>query len=312
MRAQVDAAARARLAGSGPRPAWHRCTRSVSKKASCTTLIAQRRQAPRPASAARACTRPAMRLQALRAVVDGVHAGHDGQQHLGRADVAGGLLAPDVLLAGLQRHAEAGLPSASFETPMMRPGIWRLYVLAGGEEGGVRAAEAHRHAEALGCCPRRCRRPTRPAAVSSVRASRSAATATSAPPAWAALAERRGSRPDGPSVVGVLDQHAEQALGRRRSKSPGRPTCTSMPSGSARVCTTAIVCGWQSLGHEEAPCGPWPGHRDGHVHRLGGGRGLVEQRGVGDRQRRSGRRPSVWKLSSASRRPWAISAWYGV
>jgi hypothetical protein len=32
---------------------------------------------------------------------------------------------------------------------MMRPGIERTLCFARGEEGGVRAAEAHRHAEAL-------------------------------------------------------------------------------------------------------------------------------------------------------------------
>ena len=40
--------------------------------------------------------------QALGAVVDGVHRGDHGEQRLGGADVAGGLLAADVLLAGLQ------------------------------------------------------------------------------------------------------------------------------------------------------------------------------------------------------------------
>jgi hypothetical protein len=44
------------------------------------------------------------RGQPLRAVVDGVGAGHDGEQHLRGADVAGRLLPADVLLAGLQRQ----------------------------------------------------------------------------------------------------------------------------------------------------------------------------------------------------------------
>ena len=41
-------------------------------------------------------------LQPFGPVVDGVHARHHGRQHLRRADVRGGLLAADVLLAGLQ------------------------------------------------------------------------------------------------------------------------------------------------------------------------------------------------------------------
>ncbi len=47
--------------------------------------------------------------EALWAVVDGVHARHHRQQHLRGADVAGRLLAADVLLAGLDRHAVGGV-----------------------------------------------------------------------------------------------------------------------------------------------------------------------------------------------------------
>lgn len=40
-------------------------------------------------------------LQTLGTVVDPVHGGHVGQQCLGGADVAGGLVSADVLLSGL-------------------------------------------------------------------------------------------------------------------------------------------------------------------------------------------------------------------
>ena len=87
--------------------------------------------------------------QAVRAVVDGVHAGHHGEQHLGGADVAGRLLAADVLLAGLQgqpvREVAVGVDRHPDEAPGQRP----REVLADGHEGGVRPAEAHRHAEPL-------------------------------------------------------------------------------------------------------------------------------------------------------------------
>jgi hypothetical protein len=87
--------------------------------------------------------------EAARPVVDGVHAGHDGEQHLRRADVAGGLLATDVLLARLQRHAERGpavdiLRHADDATRHVA-----LELVPGGEEGGMRAAIAHRYTEAL-------------------------------------------------------------------------------------------------------------------------------------------------------------------
>lgn len=54
-------------------------------------------------------------------------AGDIGQQHLGRADVRVGLLPADMLLTGLQRHAQGHVARASFDTPMIRPGIARLY-----------------------------------------------------------------------------------------------------------------------------------------------------------------------------------------
>ena len=47
-------------------------------------------------------------LEALGAVINGVHGGHDGEEDLGGADVAGGFFAPDVLFAGLEGEAEGG------------------------------------------------------------------------------------------------------------------------------------------------------------------------------------------------------------
>src|SRR5438046_1232161 len=41
-------------------------------------------------------------------VIHGAHARHHGEEHLRGADVARGRLAPDVLLARLQRHAKRG------------------------------------------------------------------------------------------------------------------------------------------------------------------------------------------------------------
>ncbi|CEI74776.1 Uncharacterized protein PAE221_00336 [Pseudomonas aeruginosa] len=88
--------------------------------------------------------------QALRAVVDGEHAGDVGQQHLGGADVAGGLLAADVLLAGLHGQAVGRLAVAVDGDADQASRHVPLEGVAGGEIGRVRAAEAERHAEALG------------------------------------------------------------------------------------------------------------------------------------------------------------------
>ena len=92
---------------------------------------------------------PRDRRQPLGAVVDRVHAGHHREQHLRGADVRRRLLAADVLLARLQREpvrrAAGGVDGDADEAPRHRA----LEVVAGGEVAGVRAAVAHRHAEAL-------------------------------------------------------------------------------------------------------------------------------------------------------------------
>ena len=82
-------------------------------------------------------------------VIDGVHAGHDGQQGLSGAYIGRGFLAADVLFAGLQGHA-VGLFTMNIDRNADdAAGDLPLVLLAGGKEGGVRAAVAHRYAEAL-------------------------------------------------------------------------------------------------------------------------------------------------------------------
>ena len=88
--------------------------------------------------------------QALGAVVDGVHRSHHRQQHLRGADVGGRLLAADVLLAGLQGEA-VGRLAGRVHRHADQPARHRaLECIAAGHEAGMRAAEAERHAEALG------------------------------------------------------------------------------------------------------------------------------------------------------------------
>ena len=88
--------------------------------------------------------------QAVRTVVGAVHAGHDGQEHLCGADVARGAVALDVLFARLNRHAQGGC-AGGIAADADQAARHAADVLGlGGDEGGVRPAEAHRHAEALG------------------------------------------------------------------------------------------------------------------------------------------------------------------
>ncbi|CUH49504.1 hypothetical protein RUA4292_03700 [Ruegeria atlantica] len=89
-------------------------------------------------------------LDAVGAVIHGIHRGNDGQQRLRGADVRVGFLAANVLLAGLQRQA-VSLVAARVDRHADDPAGHRpLQLVTGRHIGCVRATIAHRHAKALG------------------------------------------------------------------------------------------------------------------------------------------------------------------
>ena len=90
------------------------------------------------------------RRQPVGAVVAGVHGGHHRQQHLRGADVAGGLVAADVLLAGLQREPVGGRAVGVHGDADQAAGQLAGVLGVHGEVAGVRTTESHWHAEALG------------------------------------------------------------------------------------------------------------------------------------------------------------------
>ena len=83
------------------------------------------------------------------AVIHGVHRRHVGQQGLRRADVGRRLLAPDVLLARLQRHAIRGLALRVDGHADDATGQVSHVILFRGKKRGVRSAEPDGHSEAL-------------------------------------------------------------------------------------------------------------------------------------------------------------------
>ena len=89
------------------------------------------------------------RCESKRPVIDGVHRGDHGEQHLRGADVRGRLFAPDVLLARLQRQPVRGLSVAVDGHADQSPGKAALVFVASREKPGVRPTESHRHAKAL-------------------------------------------------------------------------------------------------------------------------------------------------------------------
>ena len=123
-------------------------TATVSKKASWTTSTPARPEGGGQASGL--AVHPLGDVpQALGAVVHGVHRRDHGEEHLRGADVRGGLLPADVLLARLQGEAVGGAPGGVDRHADQPAGHRAAEVVAGGEEPGVRTAVAERHAEAL-------------------------------------------------------------------------------------------------------------------------------------------------------------------
>ena len=87
--------------------------------------------------------------QSLGAMVHGVHTRHDRQEDLRRANVAGGLVAADVLFTGLERHAQCRAPLGVFRHADDPTGHGALVFVVSGEERGMRSAVSHRDTKAL-------------------------------------------------------------------------------------------------------------------------------------------------------------------
>ena len=103
----------------------------------------------RSSSAARPCTRRAIAVEPARAVVHRVKPGNVCQQRLRRADVRRRLLAADVLLARLQRHAVRAVALRIHRHADDAPRRLAHVALERREKCRVRSAISERHAEAL-------------------------------------------------------------------------------------------------------------------------------------------------------------------
>ncbi len=88
--------------------------------------------------------------EAIGAVINRIHRGDYREQHLRGADVRGRLLAPDMLLAGLQGEAIGRRPARIDGEADDASRHVALEVVAHRHIGRMRPAKAHRHAESLG------------------------------------------------------------------------------------------------------------------------------------------------------------------
>ena len=213
--------------------------------------------------------------QPFGAVVDGVEGRHVRQQRLGGADIAGGLVAADVLFARLQRHAvgdvAGGIVAGADDAA--RHGADEL--LAGGHEGGVRAAEAQRDAEALGRADHH---------VSALGTRRLQQHDGQRVGAHADLQAGRlqpgdvvGEVAHAPFGVGVLQVCAIEGAGIQRIQRAHRDRDVQPAgAGADHLDDLRVGAGLDEVAGRLAGAGPAQ-----HGHRLGGRGGLVQQRGVG-------------------------------
>ena len=218
-------------------------------------------------------------LQALRPVPYRIHAGDDGEQHLRGADVRGRLFAADMLLAGLQGEAHGRRAGGVEADADEAAGHRALQRVPRGEKGGMRAAETHRHAEALrgadddvGAHRARGRQQHQAERIGGhdgERAQRMGGVDLGAEVA------------DGAGATGILQHHGEgfgggdgggiasRRVDQRDAERPG-------PRGEHGAGVRVEIIG------QRDDVGPGLGHAVRHRHRLGGSGGFVEQRGVGD------------------------------
>eukprot|EP00906_Rhabdomonas_costata_P034222 RCo048178 len=147
-------------------------------------------------------------LEALRPVVHRVHRGHVGQQGLGGADIAGGLLPLDVLLSGLQSHTEGRVALSVAADPNDPAGDQPLQRVRTGQKGGMGPTKSRRHPKALSRAHREVRaeftRRFQQAQGQQVRHHHTEGLGL------LRLCEEGGVVPDLPCGVGVLHAHSAQ------------------------------------------------------------------------------------------------------
>ena len=88
--------------------------------------------------------------EAFWTVINRIHTGHDGEQHLCSTNVRSSFFASDVLFAGLQRHAVGHVALCIYRNANKATRNLALELVAGGEKGGVWTTISHWHPKTLG------------------------------------------------------------------------------------------------------------------------------------------------------------------
>jgi len=185
-----------------------------------------------------------------------------------------------MLLAGLQREAHRGHPRRVHADADQAPRHCPAERVARGEEGRVRAAEAHRHAEAL----RGADHNVGPH-LAGGREQREAQQIGGHDRQRAGLVRRRdlgvqvAHRARG---AGILQHHGEGTAGEQRDRVAGREIDQFVAERPSPGRQHRAGLRMQVGGHRDHAARRL-GQSAGHRHGLGHSRRLIEQRGVGDR-----------------------------
>ena len=165
--------------------------------------------------------------------------------------------------------------------------------------------------------PKRCAEPTTmsaphsPGGVSFVRANKSVATQTLALAACASSTVARwpplGTVPSVPGYWTRTPQTSPPDFRPAEAKSASLATTTLRPRPSARVLQTSIVCGWQASDTKNVVF--LPRARAEHMVIASAAAVASSSRLAFEICMPVRSVTAVWKVSSASRRPCAISAW---
>ena len=215
-------------------------------------------------------------------MVHRIKRGHHGQQHLGRADVAGGLVATDVLLTGLQRQAQGRTAFRILGLPHKTARDLALVGLNGGEEGGVRTTKSHRHPQALGAAHGNVGPEGSHGRHQGLRQGidRHGDQGTGGMGRF----DHGGWIPEASIGTGQLQQNTKhRRIDRRRGRvDPLEADTKGFGAGLQHRPGLG-----QNIGVHQEPCRfRATAHPEAEAHRLGGGGGFIKQRRVGDRQAR--------------------------
>ena len=213
--------------------------------------------------------------QPIGPMVDRVEAGNIGQQYLRGTDIRVSLLPADMLLAGLQGHAQRLLAAAVHRHTNDAPRHGPLVFIPGGKEGCMRPTVAHGHAKSLG-------RTEHHVGAQLTRRSQQhhaqwISRHTGQPLLCLNLGNQRLQVADLAPGGGVLEQRSEYLVLPQLTdvidnqlKAKGFGTGTHHRDG-LRV---AILVNEEAVAFA-------PGYPAGQGHGLCGGGGFVQQRGVG-------------------------------